>query len=161
MWYNAALNKLQERDPGEGCYGSLLAERRQGWEEKPAGWTPPVPLDVMKIAKWEAVKAERDRLEAGGFEYLDRVFDSDPTSVIRLTVAVAAARTAIAAGQTGLSFAWTLADNTVATLTADEFIGLPLALAANADTLHQHARGLREQINAATTAEEISAIPDW
>lgn len=143
-----------------------FARARQMYgEEDAADWRehsePEPTLDEVKAAKWSKVKAERDRLEASGFIYLDKTFDSDPTSVIRLTVAVEAARAALAGGMTGMSFDWTLQDNTVATLTAEEFIGLPLALAANADALHQHARALREQIDAATTAEEVEAIPVW
>ncbi len=134
--------------------------QQEYWQEQDGVIVSATPLDTLKAVKWERVKAERDRREAGGFEYLEKVFDSDPTSVIRLTVAVAAARTAKGGGS-NLSYYWTLADNTVVEMTADEFIALPLALADNANTLHQHARTLRGQINAATTAEEIAAIPDW
>lgn len=145
----------RERLGGE--YGELDSDGNQRyiWVEN----TP--PLADRKEDKWAAVKTERDRREAAGFAYLGKTFDSDPTSALRLTVAASAARASLDGGQTGLTFDWTLQDNTVLTMTAEEFIALPLALADSANTLHQHARHIRAQIEAATTGAEIDALPDW
>lgn len=109
------------------------------------------------IFRRNEIKSKRDQLEQSGVPYLGKVIDSDTVSVQRIAIAVQAAQAAISAG---VEFAldWTCADNTVLTMTAAEVVGMSVALAQHADSLHQTARGLRERIEAATTAEELAAI---
>lgn len=111
----------------------------------------------LKTAKWAEIKSTRDTLEQSGVPYMGKTIDSDTTSVQRIAIAVQAAQAAISAG-TDFSLDWTSQDNTVLTMTAAQVVGMSVALAMYSDQLHQTARGLREQIDAATSAEELDAI---
>lgn len=129
------------------------------WDWPTHAWIDTRTLDGLKAGKWEQIKAVRDRLEAEGFPYLGRTFDSDPVSVQRITTVVLAAQAAVAGGQP-FSIDWTCADNSVLTMTAQQVLGLPVALATYGNTLHETARALRELIASASTAEAVAAI-DW
>jgi hypothetical protein len=122
---------------------------------EPEVYTP--TLDELKQSKITEMKFQRDTLEQSGFTYLGKTFDSDQKSVTRITVAAATALGAIIAGQS-ITYTWTCADNTDATLTAQEFVGLANALASYANELHEHYRQLKQQINDCTTKEELEAI---
>lgn len=125
---------------------------------KPVPKPPYVPsLDELKAAKWTEIKEKRDQLEQSGVPYLGKIIDSDPVSVQRIAIAVQAAQAAISAG-VEFSLDWTCADNTVLTMTAEQVVGMSVALAQHSDSLHQTARGLRAKIEAATTKEELDAI---
>lgn len=116
---------------------------------------PPAPtLAEAKAAAVAAVKRRRDDLETQGFIYLDKVFDSDERSVARITSA------ALTAQVIGASFTidWTAGDNSVVTLDQAAMLGMPAALALRANTLHQHAAGLKVQIAAAADATALAAI---
>jgi len=53
---------------------------------------------------------------------------------------------------------WTLADNSVQTFNATELVQIGQALAAHVNACHVKARGLRAQIDAATTEAELGTI---
>lgn len=114
-------------------------------------------LAELKAAKWNEIKAERDRREQSGVPYLNKVIDSDTVSVQRISIAVQAAQAAISAG-VAFSLDWTCADNTVLTMTACQVVGMAVSLAQYSNQLHQIARGLREQTEAAATLGEIDVI---
>ena len=74
-----------------------------------------------------------------------------------------AAQAALATGQ-AFSLDWTCADNSLLQLDAAGVIGMPLALAAFADELHQHARMLKQKVAAAVDEVALAAIDihaDW
>lgn len=121
---------------------------------------PPEPtLEQVKELKWVEIKKERDAREAGGFNYKGAIFDSDSKSVERITSAVLAAQAAKSAGSK-LQVEWTVADNSRMTLTTDDLLAIPLAMAQFASALHATARELHDSIFAATTAEAVGAI-EW
>lgn len=120
-------------------------------------YEPMQDIESARELQWNEIKAERDRLEQAGVPYLGKILDSDTVSVQRIAIAVQAAQSAIAAGQTS-TLSWTCADNTTLTMTAEQVCGMSVALAQYSDQLHQIARGLREQIEAATTVEELDII---
>lgn len=114
-------------------------------------------LETARLNKWNNIKAYRDRQEYGGFVWDGSVFDSDPQSQSRIQGAVQLAILAQQAGQP-FSITWTLQDNTVRTLNGQEIIAVGQALAAHVQAIHQIGRVLREQVNSATTVEEINSI---
>ena len=71
--------------------------------------------------------------------------------------ATAAAKSAIAAGRT-FTKDFTLADNTVVQLTAEDFIGIEMAKLWQVDAAFQEYRLKKDAIEAATTVAELDAI---
>lgn len=117
--------------------------------------TIPTPtLDELKSKKREEINQARDATEQGGFEYLGKTFDSDPISCQRISMAAQA----MALAPEGTTITWTCQDNTTIDLTAQELVGLVVALAEWSNTCHQKATALKAQIDAAKTAEELEKI---
>lgn len=125
-------------------------------------WVVPgtTPLQLAQQAKWDAVKAERDRREQLAFPYMGTWFQSDPVSVARISNAVKAAERALSLG---LPFeeTWKAEDNTRVTMTAEELIGMQFALIAWSSHLHGIARGLEDQIRAEDATEASVAAVAW
>ena len=105
----------------------------------------------LRVNEW------RDAAERNGFSAYGKTIDSDDKSIQRL---LGASQAAVIAKQLGqpLSIEWTCADNTTLIMDADMLIEIPVILAQTADALHQKARALKAQIDAATTLNEIAAI---
>lgn len=117
--------------------------------------TIPTPtLDELKSKKREEINQARDNAEQGGFEYMGKVFDSDQVSAQRISMAAQA----MALAPEGTTITWTCQDNTTIDLTAQELVGLVVALAEWSNTCHQKATALKAQIDAAKTAEELEKI---
>lgn len=125
-------------------------------------WTPPgsTVLQVAQAAKWAEIKAERDRAEKAGFQYLGRMVDSDAESALRITGATSAAQSALAIGAP-FSIAWTCQDNSVLELDAEQMVGMLVALAHHADQVHKLSRGLRALIFAEDATEASVAAVAW
>lgn len=144
-------------------YSALLRAQSEGliidWSgELPVAVSPPpLTLTERSARQLSAITAERDRREAGAFQYRGRAIDCDPRAVQRITTAAMAAQAALAAGKP-FALDWTCADNSVLPLDAAGVIGMPLALAAHADALHQHARMLKQQVMVADDEAALSAI---
>lgn len=110
-------------------------------------------LSASRSAVWSHMKYERDKEEFGTFVWNDHTFDCDETSQRRIQGAVQ-----LASLDTSTVIDWTLADNTVQAFNATELQQIGQALGAHVNACHAKARGLRDQINAATTESEIEAI---
>ena len=115
-------------------------------------------IETARARKWADIKAERDRLECGGFDMpgIGR-FDSDADSRARIVGAVTAAKIAQDAGQP-YSITWTLADNSTADLDAAGIIAVGFALLAHIDAIHQRSRTLRQQIDSAQALQALAAV---
>ena len=111
-------------------------------------------LSVAKAIRWGDIVAIRDGMETKGFPYLDYWFDSDVRSAARINTTAQAAMAAAMMGE-DFSTEWTSADSHVVTMTREQVIGMPVAFAMHADTLHKKARDLRLRIDAATTIAEV------
>lgn len=111
-------------------------------------WVDTRTLYEVKTQKWEELKARRDALEFGGFEYKGNVYDSDQVSQGRIMGAAIA----------GVDQIWTLANNTTVTLTGDELKELYAALQMHVAALHERGRIARYNIDVAMTPQEIEAV---
>ena len=115
-------------------------------------------IETARARKWADIKAERDRLECGGFDMpgIGR-FDSDADSRARIVGAVTAAKIAKDADQP-FNVEWTLADNTAVMLDADQVISVGFAMLTHSTSTHEKGRNLRSAIVAAEDAESLDAI---
>lgn len=115
-------------------------------------------IETARARKWADIKAERDRLECGGFDMpgIGR-FDSDADSRARIVGAVTAAKIAKDASQP-FSVEWTLADNTAVMLDADQVISVGFAMLTHTTSTHEKGRNLRSAIVAAEDAESLDVI---
>lgn len=122
-------------------------------------WHDTRSLIEVKLAKWAALKAERDAREFGTLTFAGGEFDIDARSQARLSGTVQLAMMAKAAGQP-FAIDWTLADNSVRTLTADDVIAIGVALGQHVVTQHAIARQLRAALAAAPSDVAVANI-NW
>ena len=115
-------------------------------------------IETARARKWADIKAERDRLECGGFDMpgIGR-FDSDADSRARIVGAVTAAKIAKDEGQP-FNVEWTLADNTTVMLNAEQVISVGFAMLTHTTSTHEKGRVLRAQIDAAEDVDSLNAI---
>ena len=122
------------------------------WQTKE--WEDARSLDDLKAEKWESLKAERSKAEGGTFVWNGHTIDAD---MARLNGAATSVMIAQAAGQS-YSDVWTLADNSTMPVTGSDILSMGLALAAHVSACHARGRLLRQQIENATTREEVDAV---
>lgn len=114
---------------------------------------------AAKEAKRSEINRLRDQKETEGFPYMGKVIDSHERAAARIFGAVQAAQAALSANQP-FSIDWTCADNSILTLDAQGMIGMSVAMAEYANALHETARTLKSQVDAATTQAELDAV-EW
>lgn len=114
-------------------------------------------LDTAKARRWAQLRAERNDREYGGFTWDGSAFDSDARSQSRIQGAAQLATLAAMASET-FSIDWTLADNTVRTLSGSDMLAVGTAMGTHIAAMHATARTLREQLEAAQTIEAVEAV---
>lgn len=120
---------------------------------------PERTLDELKEQKRIEINHSRDAAEQGGFEYMGKVFDSDQVSCQRISTAAQALQLMnLGEGSDIPVITWTCADNSTIDLTASDLAGLVIALMEHSNSCHQKATELKEQVEKATTEEELNAI---
>ena len=120
-------------------------------------WQDPRTLQDLKDAKWAVIKQARDAAESSTFTYNDMVFDGDLNAQRRLASYISVSKSAIAAGQP-FSADFTLADNSLVTLSAQDFVGIELAKVQAVAAAFSHGAMLRNQIELATVVAELTSI---
>lgn len=115
---------------------------------------PEPTLDELKEAKKATLKAERDQKEVQPIEYNGNSFDYDDKARDRINAAIIALDMAGAEA----TLQWTTADNTNATVTAQDLRNIIAAVAMRSNTLHEQYRVAKEAVNAAETKEEVEAV---
>lgn len=117
----------------------------------------PFDLENYKLQKKSEINNIRNMKETSGFTYLDKVFDSDDKSVLRI---YGANDLAIKCKENNTPFTidWTCQDNSQITLNADEMMGVSVALAQFSNKLHQKASNIKEAISNASSKEEIDLL---
>lgn len=127
-------------------------------------WREIVPtLDELKRSQKDKINAAKDAAEAASpFLYMEKPFDFDPLSRERLNVAIQLAQSLKITNVPGNTVIadWKLYDNTMTELTVDALVLMPQAFAERSAFLHEKAWGLKEDIDAATTIEQVETI-NW
>ncbi len=127
-----------------------------GWTYDGSTFSPPVitrTLQELKDRKRLQIKRARSTDEYGGFAWDGSTFDSDQVSQGRITGAVLLAQL-----NPTITRNWTLADNSVRTLSASDILSVGTALGAHVDAIFAHGQALQAQIDAATNAGELAFI---
>lgn len=120
-------------------------------------WTDPRTLQDLKDAKWAEIKAARSAAEFAPFTWDGSSFDANASAIQHISGAVQMALLAQLASQP-FSIDWTLFDNTVRTLSGADMIAVGIAAGTHSGAVYDHARVLRDQIEAATTADAVAAV---
>lgn len=118
---------------------------------------PQPTLDELKVLKREEINQARNAAEQGGFEYMGKIFDSDPVSCQRISCA-AQAMSMVTMSEEVPTITWTCQDNTTIDLNPQELMGLVVALAQWSNSCHQKATALKEKIEPCTSKEELDKI---
>lgn len=109
-------------------------------------------LGGRKLLKRAEINLERDTREFGVLTWEGSTFDTDPVSRGRIGDAVVLSLLG------PFSADWTLADNSVRTLSGPDVQRLGAAMGLWVGGLHAQARLLKEQIEAATSVAEVGLI---
>lgn len=123
------------------------------WSKESRKWVDARALDEKKADKWDEIKAARDAQEFSQFDWGGYTFQCDEVSQRRIQGAVQ-----LASIDDTLTLDWTLADNSVQSFTASEYVQIGQALANHVSQCHARGRILRNQIESATTETELEAI---
>jgi hypothetical protein len=111
-------------------------------------------LEAARDRTWTRIKLDRDAAEAADFVWGDSSFQSDKARVTGATQMALLAQMA----SEPFEIDWTLADNTVRTLDAEDMIAVGVALGRHIADVFETGRQLRVQIADATTIAELNAI---
>ena len=119
-------------------------------------------LAAAKVAKKAAVDAQLAALYTAGWTYGGVMYQIDPDSQANIT-AMGALASASVAGVPGAAawpagFYWIAADNSHEAMTAAQMFAFAQAVAGHVSALILFGRGLKDQIDAATTAAAVDAI---
>lgn len=111
---------------------------------------PITNVQQAKEIKLAELKVARDKAELQPINN----FDVDEKSIMRINNAI----TVINA--THQPIEWTLADNTVCMVTAEDLQNVILSLALQSNAVHEKYRSLKERVNACDSIEDVRAI-EW
>lgn len=114
-------------------------------------------IEELKLIKRSEINQARDNSEQSGFEYMGRVFDSDPISCQRISCAAQAMQTLSLSTEVP-AITWTCKDNSTVDLSPSDLVGLVVALADHSNKCHQKATELKAKIDACETKEELDLI---
>lgn len=124
-------------------------------------WEDPRTLSDMKSAKNAAINAARLKANQSHFTFAGKQIAVDPLSRSDIDAAHGAILMA-GAMPGGWPGGWKAMDNTIVPIadlaTWGQFYG---AMVAQGTANFAHAQALKAQLAAATTAEEVAAVPDW
>lgn len=109
------------------------------------------------VSACRMVNERRDYTIGNSVIFEGNIFDSDATSVRRVTGAAILAGHALAAGEP-FEIDWITKDNSVVKLSAADVVALGKAFADQETMLVMKANGLKERIRACTSIEEVWSI---
>lgn len=116
-------------------------------------------LQTIQERTWDKIKVKRSFYEYNGFYTPLGRFDSNEESMRRISASTTSAMVAKSNGETFL-IEWTLSNNSVVSLDADQMISVGVAAVRHVTETHDFARMLRTLIDNATTVEELKSVED-
>ena len=116
-------------------------------------WEDPRSLEDLKNEQWEYIKQIRTQKEQAGFTWNNNIFDSDIVSQQKILGAAQ-----LATLDPNYVVDWTLQNNSVITLNAEQVIEVGRALGEHLTQLHLISQQLRQQIDAATNKQQVEAV---
>jgi hypothetical protein len=120
-------------------------------------WVDPRTLAQLQDLKWTQIKSARSAVEFGVFEYNGMVFDGDLNAQRRLSTYISISKSALATGST-FQAQFILANNTVVTLNAEDFVAIEVAKANQVAQAFSKAAQLRQMIYATQSAQDLDSI---
>lgn len=159
--YNLATGEELIRGSGpEGIAAMQLIGAGQGLLALPAEAVPegqPVDLELARLALWQQAKRLRDaKIDAGAVTPSGTV-DCDAESRLNISGATTGAIASVIAEQP-FSIVWTLQDNSVVTLNAQQMMLMGLAVLSHINAAHNQARLHRAAIEGAATLTDLFKI---
>ncbi len=145
--YTIAQRQLKSMEPR---YPALWSNVTMQWEDQRS-------LQDQKDAQWQKIKNARALELESPLSTPYGAVDNKGTSKTDITDAVLMLQTLAAMG-TPTTIDFTMTDNTTATLTTAQMVTVGLLLGQKVQAAHAKARGLRADIEAATTKEAVEAI---
>lgn len=127
------------------------------WDEAPRRWAPVKTLSAVRADKWASIKEFRDAAIFAALVTPHGTFDGDSVSQSKIAEAAQYAQALVAAGRLA-AIVFTLADNTRITLDAPAMASVGLLLGDREQSARAVASALRDRIDAATSADDVSAI---
>lgn len=121
-----------------------------------AGATPVTAggdVDQARERRWAAIKAQREALDNQPIAHAGFEVDADATSRVDIMGAVMAMQMG-----GGTSRPWRCSDNVMRDLTLDDLVQIGQAIAARRQMLIETSDALYQQMQAAATAEDVSAV---
>lgn len=111
-------------------------------------------LDELKANKIAELKVNRDRNEQDYFVFRGHRYDNDHDACLRIDGTVEASRSA----DDSFEIEWTDYDDNEVVLDKTGLQGLVVARALHSQACHKQYREKKEQVNNATTADEVAAV---
>lgn len=127
------------------------------WDWQTKTWADPRTLDDLKATKWAEIKLARDAAERVPLVTQLGTFDADPKGRTNLTDTILLLQSLAAIGQPA-EIDFTLADNTVVSLSLQQMVMVGIALGNQVQGAYNTGRQLRGLIDAATSAGQLDAI---
>lgn len=131
------------------AHSATIIDQGEYWEVVAL---PEPTLEEVKEKKTNELKQARDNAEVQPIEYNGDRYDYDDKARERISAAI------VALDGTSLTLSWTTADNTEATVSADDLKAIIRAVATRSNELHVKYRQLKEQVEQIATVEEVEKI---
>ena len=133
------------------------AMKTWAWSATSKRWLASPTLASLKADRWATIKAARAAAIDAPLVTPQGTFDADAASRANILGAVVLAQTLTAQSQP-VAIDFTLADNTVTTLTAATMVTVGLLLGSKTQAAYTRGQTLRALIEAATTSAALLAI---
>lgn len=127
------------------------------WSNVTFSWSDLRDLSQVKEDRWTAIKSARNAALTAPLSTPHGTFDADVYSQKNITDAIALLQALEATGSPQ-TIDYTLADNSVVTLTTAQMVQVGLLLGARTQDAYATGRALRTAIDAASTKEEVEAV---